>query len=116
MRAEDSATLTGDLVALAPALGIAPAQDIRALVASVFAELGRCTRWLVVFDNATNQASLHAFLPQGAGHVLITSQHHVWNRTGKSLAAETLTRDEAIEFLLKRTETPPPWADERMLK
>ena len=35
-------------------------------------------RWLMVFDNAEDPAAIRAFLPEGPGHVLITSRNPAW--------------------------------------
>ena len=38
------------------------------------------SRWLLIFDNADEPADLEAHLPNGPGHVLVTSRNPAWSR------------------------------------
>jgi hypothetical protein len=75
-------------------------------VASVHAVLARFPgTWLLIFDNATDMASVGAFLPPaGPGRVLITSQNPNW--PGAVLDVPVLDPDVAVGFLAGRTGDP----------
>jgi tetratricopeptide (TPR) repeat protein len=78
--------------------------------------------WLLIFDNAVNADMVARYIPQGPGHVIITSRDTHWR---KSLRAEGIEiaefeSAETIEFLRKRvpslaTVISGPDADERDL-
>ncbi len=78
--AEDPALLAADFAVLAAQLGARELADARDPVASVHAVLARAEAgWLLVFDNATDRASVEAFVPPaGPGQVLITTQNQHW--------------------------------------
>ena len=107
LRAEQPATLRGDLAALAVALGLAPGEAEEAdAVAAVRGWLERNGRWLLIFDNAPTPAAIAADLPDGrAGHVLITSRAPSdWGTLGAGkLALDVWEREESREFLRQRT-------------
>ena len=67
-------------------------------VASVHAVLaGFAAPWLLIFDNAPDQASVAAFLPPaGPGRVLITSQNPAW--PGQMLEVPMLDQSVAADF------------------
>jgi hypothetical protein len=59
-------------------------------------------RWLLIFDNAPDQVSVHRFLPPaGRGRVLITSQSAVWPR-GQAVEVPVLDTEVAAVFLVNR--------------
>lgn len=63
--------------------------------------------WLLVLDNADDPALLKPFLPQQSkGHVLLTSRAYSFQVLGILSRREinVLSKDEAREFLLRRTE------------
>jgi len=105
VHAEQSATLAADFARLAGELNLAEkdARDQNVVVQAVRNELQHRQAWLLIFDNATRPTDLHDFLPQGGGHVIITSRHHAWRGVASPLPVETMERREAIDFLLKRT-------------
>jgi Domain of unknown function (DUF4062) len=75
--AGDATVLAAEFGELAAQLGARGRADARDPVASVHAVLARFpARWLLMFDNAADMASVAAFLPPaGPGRVLITSQN-----------------------------------------
>ncbi len=105
VHAEQPATMIEDLTRLARELDLAEkdARDQSLVVQAVCRALRDRDRWLLVFDNAISPEELHGLLPEGNGHILITSRHHAWRSVAGPLPVETMERDEAIAFLLKRT-------------
>ncbi|MGY1764598.1 TIR domain-containing protein, partial [Geodermatophilus sp. SYSU D00779] len=62
------------LAALAARLDVAPGPTVADTVERLLAELRGRDRWLLVFDSAERPADVAAYLPGGAGHLLITSR------------------------------------------
>jgi hypothetical protein len=107
LRAEDPAQLRVDFGTLAAELGARDVADARDPVASVHSVLRRAgDDWLLIFDNARDQASVERFLPPaGPGRVLITSQSQHWPH-GQALDVPTLDTETAAAFLTSRTGDP----------
>ncbi|MDW4910100.1 FxSxx-COOH system tetratricopeptide repeat protein [Streptomyces sp. ADMS] len=60
-------------------------------------------RWILVFDNADDPASLARYIPQGGGgHVLVTSRNQAWAPQGASMPIEVFLREESVEHLTRR--------------
>jgi hypothetical protein len=59
-------------------------------------------RWLLIFDNADQPDDLKDIIPQGPGHVLITSRNPRWEVAATKLVVDVFPRNESIEFLNKR--------------
>nr|WP_316043259.1 FxSxx-COOH system tetratricopeptide repeat protein [Actinomadura sp. CNU-125] len=95
------------LAALAPHLGLPPVSTmgVDEAVGAVLDCLRRgepYARWLLIFDNADQPEELRDNLPQGDGHVLITSRNNRWEAVAATVAVNVFSRDESIEFLKKR--------------
>ncbi|MFI6705031.1 FxSxx-COOH system tetratricopeptide repeat protein [Nonomuraea sp. NPDC050478] len=60
------------------------------------------SRWLLIFDNADEPADLQEVMPQGPGHVLITSRNHTWESVVDTVAVDVFPRAESMEFFKKR--------------
>ncbi|MCP9950464.1 FxSxx-COOH system tetratricopeptide repeat protein [Actinomadura madurae] len=58
--------------------------------------------WLLIFDNADEPEELTDVLPQGPGHVLITSRNHRWAGIVDAVPIDVFTREESVEFLTRR--------------
>jgi tetratricopeptide (TPR) repeat protein len=104
--AEEPATLAATYARLAQELPLPQGKspDQRAIVQAVRHWLEQHPGWLLVFDNASRPADLGDYLPQGAaGHVLVTSRNPNWLAVASPLRVPLLPRQEAIDFLLKRT-------------
>ncbi len=111
--AEDAEVLRAEFARFAAHLGAGDAGGGRDPVASVHGILaGHGAGWLLVFDNAPDQASVQAFLPPaGPGRVLITSQYQHWP-AGQALQVPVLGREVAAQFLVTRTGDTDRWAAE----
>lgn len=59
-------------------------------------------RWLLIFDNVDEPDELEGLLPQGPGHVLITSRNHRWQGVVDTLQVDVFEREESVEFLNRR--------------
>jgi MinD-like ATPase involved in chromosome partitioning or flagellar assembly len=59
-------------------------------------------RWLLIFDNVDEPDDVREFIPQGAGHVLLTSRNQAWNREARAVEISAFTRAESITFLTRR--------------
>ena len=90
------------LAALAERLGIPAGASVADTVDRLLAELRRRDRWLLVFDNAVHPGDISAYLPGGAGHVLITSRHRTWGALGGRVEVDLLERAETIALLRGR--------------
>jgi tetratricopeptide (TPR) repeat protein len=106
VRSEEPAALAADYAALAAKLGLPEkdASDQRVVVEAVRRWLGQNAGWLLVFDNATEAKAVRDYLPQSAsGHTLITSRNPQWRGVAQTWPVKLLARNEAADFLMKRT-------------
>ncbi|RSN58022.1 cytochrome C [Actinomadura sp. WAC 06369] len=95
------------LAALAPHLGLPPVgtMGVEEAANAVLDCLRRgepYSRWLLIFDNADQPEDLRDYVPQGDGHVIITSRNPRWDTVARTVPVEVFTRKESIEFLGKR--------------
>ncbi|MEV8510660.1 FxSxx-COOH system tetratricopeptide repeat protein [Actinoplanes sp. NPDC051475] len=67
------------------------------------------SRWLLVFDNAEDRDDLTPWLPDGPGHLVITSRSHAWTAVAQPVDVDVFTRDESVALL----HTHLPHVDER---
>ena len=111
--AAEQAGLIGEQVAaLAAGLGCAgPDTDLGAAGRAALGELRRRDRWLLVFDNAEAPQDLAAWLPGGAGHVLITSRARGWAEVAVPVEVDVLARGESVAILRDRAGLPEGDAD-----
>ena len=105
--AQDRAVLAAGFGQLAAELDARSAGNAWDAVASVHRVLAAFpARWLLVFDDAPDPASVQAFLPPaGDGRVLITSQDGEWP-VGHALEVRVLDRGTAGGFLTDCTGDP----------
>ncbi|WP_308250850.1 FxSxx-COOH system tetratricopeptide repeat protein [Nonomuraea rhizosphaerae] len=59
-------------------------------------------RWLLIFDNADEPEEVLDVIPNGPGHVLITSRNHRWEDVVEAVPVDVFTREESVAFLNKR--------------
>ena len=101
--AEDPALAAERLAELAVALDLTTATDpTGAGVARARGELARRGGWLVVFDNAEDPRALLPLLPEGPGHVLITSRNPAWRGIAATIEMREFTRAESVALLQRR--------------
>jgi tetratricopeptide (TPR) repeat protein len=105
VRAEDPITLVSDYSELGQRIGLRTNRDEdKGLIAAAVRDwLSHNSGWLLVFDNAPDLASCERLIPYGTtGHVIITSRNTNWKRLAQQFQVRTMSRDEAVAFLLKR--------------
>lgn len=105
--ADQGVLLRSALAALAPKLGLREASisGIDDAVVDVLDALRRgepYSNWLLIFDNAEQPEDLIDLIPQGPGHVLITSRNHLWASRVDTVEVNVFDRAESKEFLVKR--------------
>ncbi|WP_341719216.1 FxSxx-COOH system tetratricopeptide repeat protein [Micromonospora sp. FIMYZ51] len=59
-------------------------------------------RWLLILDNADEPTELTELLPQGPGHVLITTRNHAWTRYARTFEVAAFQRAESLALLGRR--------------
>jgi hypothetical protein len=59
-------------------------------------------RWLLIYDNADSPEELSGLLPQGTGHVLLTSRNQSWASSAKVVEVSVFDRMESVTFLLRQ--------------
>ena len=79
----------------------------REVLESLRVGLPQNQRWLLIYDNAREPGDLTEYLPDGQGHVLITSRNQSWNTVAEALEVDVFTREESIEHLSKRLPALP---------
>jgi tetratricopeptide (TPR) repeat protein len=101
--AEQPATISERLAVLARRLGLPALSSLEEQVDALFDELGQRTGWLLIYDNASEPASLEGLRPPGGGgHLLITSRNPAWRGVATSLGIDVLPRSQAVAFLRQR--------------
>ena len=93
---------------MAPLLGLPADGPAGEVAASVVAALRSRRDWLVVLDNAQAPDDLAGMLPDGGGHVLITSRNRAWSGVAAQLDLEVFSRAESVAFLCKRSGRDEP--------
>jgi tetratricopeptide (TPR) repeat protein len=60
--------------------------------------------WLLIFDNATNAEMVARYIPQGTGHVIVTSRDSHWHKALRvdGIEVTEFEESESVEFLRKR--------------
>lgn len=100
IRAGTEATLVEDLRGLARQVGLSQARD--GLTARVLRWLRSRSDWLLIFDNADHLPGLAEYLPDGPGHVLITSRDRLWRQQAAVVEVDVWEPAESVEFLRSR--------------
>ncbi|MDN3297949.1 FxSxx-COOH system tetratricopeptide repeat protein [Streptomyces ficellus] len=104
VRAATSTTARENLAALAGRLRVGDGDELGPLIDAVHAAL-RTTgkRWLLVLDGAEDHERLAGLLPDGPGHVLITSHRTAWSAHGADLLKiPCFDRVESVAYACRR--------------
>jgi tetratricopeptide (TPR) repeat protein len=112
LRAEQDPTLAEDYAALADARQLTdPAATIAHKTAASRRWLEANRRWLLVFDNATDAASVTRYLPSTSsrGQVIVTSRDRLWPEVA-TIPVQPLARAESVQFLCDHTPSDPQTA------
>jgi tetratricopeptide (TPR) repeat protein len=105
--ADQPPLVPSSLAALAPYLNLpsARATGIEDAAEAVLEALRRgepFKRWLLIFDNADDPDQIQRFVPQTAGHVLITSRNQAWVGVVDTVEVDVFSRSESLAFLDRR--------------
>ena len=104
--AEQPGLILEEIGSLAVAVGLVPADTaIPVAVAAAKEHLRSSDRWLIVFDNAEDPAVIRRFLPEGPGHVLITSRNPGWRGLAIRVEIDVFTRAESVHLLMEQSAT-----------
>ncbi|MFI7542585.1 FxSxx-COOH system tetratricopeptide repeat protein [Actinoplanes sp. NPDC049599] len=88
--------------------------DTASAVRIVRAHFRSSDRWLVIFDNAEDPASLRAWLPSGRGHTMITSRNESWREVAAPLSVNVFNRFDSVALLVARLPNLSPAAAGRL--
>ncbi|MEV6603855.1 FxSxx-COOH system tetratricopeptide repeat protein [Kutzneria sp. NPDC051319] len=108
---EDPSLIQSSFVELADRMGLSisdPSPQVA--VPAVLRELrspSSNSRWLLVFDNADDPDDLRPFLPQGDGHVIVTSRNPRWSEVANAIAVDVFERSESVALLQRRCPALP---------
>ncbi|WP_405727020.1 FxSxx-COOH system tetratricopeptide repeat protein [Streptomyces sp. NBC_00028] len=98
--AEQADRLPAGYAELAERLGITrPYAGTEANARRALDHLRTHDRWLIVLDNADDPSALPTWLPEGPGHVLITSRSSSWRRFARGVALDTFSRADSLRYL-----------------
>ncbi|GAA1900978.1 FxSxx-COOH system tetratricopeptide repeat protein [Streptomyces sodiiphilus] len=104
--ADQRGTLRQRLAELAPALGLTTGPEYGERLRAVRDALRRSapnSRWLIVLDGADEPEAIADLVPEGSGHVLITSQNRRWDDYYSSLLeVPVYQRGESVAFVRRR--------------
>jgi tetratricopeptide (TPR) repeat protein len=106
IRADNATTLESDFAALAAEVHLPEARlaDQTQITAALKRWLRERGRWLLVFDNAHRREDIRPYLVQAGGHTIITSREASWGSTATTVPVKGLLPDNAVGFLLMRTD------------
>ena len=93
-------TLLGDMRNLAGEIGLRRAWD--GLSDRVLGWLRNQRNWLIIFDNADHLSTVAGYLPDGPGHVLITSRDQVWRQRAAVVQIDVWRPEESAQFFASR--------------
>lgn len=100
LHAGTEATLLADMRVLAGKVGLSQAWD--GLRERVLQWLSQRGRWLLILDNAAALSSVADYVPEGPGHILITSRDRVWRQRAAIVELDVWRPRESVQFLSSR--------------
>ncbi|MEU6365258.1 FxSxx-COOH system tetratricopeptide repeat protein [Streptomyces sp. NPDC046931] len=107
--AEQAEQVSQHYAELATRLDVAkPDVDLETNARTVVRHLQTLDRWLIILDNAEDPERLRAWLPDGSGHVLITSRNPRWDVVVPGLPLDVFTRQDSVAYLISRLPTLTP--------
>jgi tetratricopeptide (TPR) repeat protein len=109
IRAEQEESIRASLVALGQRLGLSEVspelRDYSFRVVIDALQSGEPhERWLLIFDDVTRPGIIRRYIPQGSGHVIITSRISEWRQELRTdgIEVKEFPLEEAIHFLRAR--------------
>ncbi|WP_369233416.1 FxSxx-COOH system tetratricopeptide repeat protein [Streptomyces sp. R21] len=89
---------------LAPRLGITDAGDLGATIRAVKGGLDATAQpWLLVLDGAGDPERVLDLVPEGRGHVLVTTHRSEWAAHAATMTVPVFERNESVAFVGRRT-------------
>ena len=79
--------------------------DAYRLVLQALSRQRPAARWLLIFDNAGDPDEIQQFLPEGGGHVIVTSRNESWSEHAHTIQVDVFSRAESIAHLRLRVPT-----------
>ncbi len=102
--AESPLGILAALTELSIVLGLPQGLPSKLLTQRIQESLSDRKKWLLIFENAPDRASVEDFLPRaGGGHVLITSRNMSWRGVAVTMQIDVMSNEEAMTFLTVRT-------------
>ena len=105
VQADDERSIRRSLVSLARRLGLPESEDVQDTVDTALDALRRGdphSRWLLIYDNASEPDVVYPYLPSGPGHVLITSRSRSWAGAANAIEVDVFSPDESTTLLQAR--------------
>jgi tetratricopeptide (TPR) repeat protein len=109
VRADQEDSIQSSLVALGTQLRlpeVSPGDRDRSFRAVIDAlQSGEpCSRWLLIFDDVTQPQILRGYIPQGSGHVIVTSRISEWRQVlnTEGIEIKEFSRADTVRFLSDR--------------
>lgn len=105
VQADSPEVLIADFVKLAGLLDLPEKDETeqRRIVEAVKRWFHTHSHWLLILDNVEQVEQIEPFIPQGGGHVLLTTRASVAEPIAQSISLDKMSEDEATAFLLRRT-------------
>ncbi len=98
--AERTELIATQLADLAVQAGVAvDAAETPAAVSALYSDLRHRDGWLLIFDNAEDPRALRRWLPDGPGHVLITSRNPNWGEIAAPVSVAVFAAEESVSLL-----------------
>lgn len=98
--AENSDHLRQKYLEFAKALGYAEkTPSLESAIFYVNHLLLRYPGWLLIFDNVNSYEEIAPFIPEGGGHVIVTSRNRQWPDKFEILALDIMSEEESLNLL-----------------
>lgn len=103
--AGEAVTIESALVDLAVNLGLSEESDPPdKAIAKLRNHLRTCGRWLIIFDDAQDLATLNRYILEGPGSVIVTSRDPSWFELAEAIRVDELEENEAVKLLTSYAE------------
>jgi DNA-binding CsgD family transcriptional regulator len=73
--------------------------SFRAALSYIKKSLPQYPSWLFIYDNVANYKEINDFLPEGGGHIIMTTRQQHWPSTFKILDIDIMTENDALDLL-----------------
>ena len=102
--AEQQTLVLQSLRDLGKRLGTPETANLQHSAGLVLEQLSRSSlRWLLIYDNANDPDDVASLIPEGGGHVILTSRNQTWSNVWDPIEVDVFDRPESIELVQKRS-------------